>query len=58
MRPTGEDITIMAMDCKPDFLYIQDSLDFTIKILEEEKFVNDVVNVGHDDNIPCWNWRI
>jgi nucleoside-diphosphate-sugar epimerase len=30
------------------FCYISDNLDFTLKILEEDLFLNDVVNVGHD----------
>jgi len=30
------------------FCYITDNIDFTLKILENALFVNDVVNVGHD----------
>ncbi len=30
------------------FCYIDDNIDFTVKIFEEDLFVNDVVNVGHD----------
>jgi len=45
----GEDITIYGDGLQTrTFCYIRDNLDFTLKILEEEKFVNDVVNVGHD----------
>ncbi|HNA42912.1 MAG TPA: epimerase, partial [Saprospiraceae bacterium] len=28
--------------------YIQDNLDFTLKILEDKLYINDVVNVGND----------
>ena len=30
------------------FCYIDDNVDFTIKIFDENHFVDDVVNVGHD----------
>ena len=45
----GNDITIYGDGHQTrTFCYISDNLDFTIKILEEDMFVNDVVNVGHD----------
>ena len=45
----GDDITIYGDGLQTrTFCYIQDNLDFTLRILQEEKFVNDVVNVGHD----------
>jgi UDP-glucose 4-epimerase len=45
----GEDITIYGDGLQTrTFCYIRDNLDFTLKILEEDKFINDVVNVGHD----------
>lgn len=33
------------------FCYIDDNLDLTVKTLEEGHFVNDVVNVGNDEEI-------
>ena len=45
----NEDITIYGNgDQTRTFCYIDDNLEFTIKILENDLFVNDVVNVGND----------
>lgn len=33
------------------FCYINDNTDFTLKVLEEDLFVNDVVNIGHHKQI-------
>lgn len=45
----GRDITIYGDGLQTrTFCYIDDNLEFTRKVLEENLFVNDVVNVGHD----------
>jgi UDP-glucose 4-epimerase len=45
----GNDITIYGDGLQTrTFCYIQDNLDFTQIILDDNLFVNDVVNVGHD----------
>jgi UDP-glucose 4-epimerase len=44
----GQDITVYGDGSQTrTFCYIDDNLEFTLKILEEELFVNDVVNVGN-----------
>lgn len=45
----GGDITIYG-DGKQTrtFCYIDDNIDFTIEVLENNLFTNDVVNIGHD----------
>lgn len=46
---SNQDITIFGDGTQTrTFCYISDNLDFTIKVLEEKLFINDVVNVGHD----------
>jgi UDP-glucose 4-epimerase len=46
----GKDITIYGDGTQTrTFCYITDNLDFTLKILEQDLFVNDVVNVGSDN---------
>lgn len=45
----NEDITLYGDGLQTrTFCYIQDNIDFTAKILFEDLFVDDVVNVGHD----------
>lgn len=45
----GQDIPVYGDGSQTrTFCYIEDNLDFTIKILENDLFVNDVVNVGND----------
>jgi nucleoside-diphosphate-sugar epimerase len=44
-----EDITIYGDGSQTrTFCYIDDNIEFTLKVLEENLFVNDVVNVGND----------
>src|SRR5688572_17474806 len=46
---SNHDITIFGDGTQTrTFCYIKDNLDFTLKVLEEKLFLNDVVNVGHD----------
>ncbi len=46
---SGNDITIYGDGSQTrTFCYIQDNTDFTIRILEDDFFLNDVVNVGND----------
>ncbi len=46
---SGNDITIYGDGSQTrTFCYIQDNTDFTIRILEDDLFLNDVVNVGND----------
>lgn len=46
----GDDITLYGDGSQTrTFCYIDDNLDFTIKILENDLFLNDVVNVGNDE---------
>lgn len=45
----NKDITIYGDGTQTrTFCYIDDNTDFTLKILEEGHFINDVVNVGND----------
>lgn len=45
----GDDITVYGDGSQSrTFCYIDDNVDFTIKIMEEGLFINDVVNVGND----------
>lgn len=45
----GDDITLYGDGSQTrTFCYIDDNLEFTLKILKESLFVNDVVNVGDD----------
>lgn len=45
----GNDITVYGDGSQTrTFCYIDDNLEFTIKVLEQDLFVNDVVNVGSD----------
>jgi nucleoside-diphosphate-sugar epimerase len=45
----GKDITIYGDGSQTrTFCYISDNVDFTVKVLEEELCINDVVNVGDD----------
>jgi len=34
------------------FLHVKDNIDFTLKILDEDLLINDVVNVGSEKEIP------
>ncbi len=46
---SGKDITIYGDGSQTrTFCYISDNIDFTIKVLDEEIYINDVVNVGDD----------
>ena len=45
----NQDITVYGDGSQTrTFCYIQDNLDFTLKILEDKLYINDVVNVGND----------
>lgn len=45
----GRNITIYGDGSQTrTFCYIEDNLEFTIRIMEQDLFVNDVVNVGND----------
>jgi nucleoside-diphosphate-sugar epimerase len=45
----GDDITIYGDGSQTrTFCYIDDNLEFTLRILQQNLFVNDVVNVGND----------
>ena len=45
----GRDITIYGDGLQTrTFCYITDNTDFTLKILKDGTFINDVINVGHD----------
>lgn len=45
----GDDITLYGDGSQTrTFCYIDDNLEFTLKILEDNLFINDVVNVGDD----------
>lgn len=45
----GDDITLYGDGSQTrTFCYIDDNLEFTLKILEDDLFINDVVNVGDD----------
>lgn len=45
----GQDITVYGDGSQTrTFCYIDDNLEFTIKILEQNLFLNDVINVGND----------
>ncbi|MEJ7737957.1 MAG: NAD-dependent epimerase/dehydratase family protein [Chitinophagaceae bacterium] len=45
----GKDITVYGDGSQTrTFCYIDDNLEFTLKVLENDLFVNDVVNVGND----------
>jgi nucleoside-diphosphate-sugar epimerase len=45
----NDDITIYGDGSQTrTFCYIDDNIEFTLKVLEENLFVNDVVNVGND----------
>ena len=49
---TGEDLTIYGDGQQSrSFLYIDDNVDFTLQILDESLFINDVVNVGSEEVI-------
>lgn len=46
----GNNITVYGDGSQTrTFCYIDDNLEFTIKVLEQDLFVNDVVNVGNDE---------
>ena len=48
----NEDITLYGDGTQTrTFCYINDNIDFTIKVLQEGHFINDVVNVGNDQLI-------
>jgi nucleoside-diphosphate-sugar epimerase len=48
----NKDITIYGDGSQTrSFLHVDDNVDFTIKILENNKLLNDVVNVGSDIEI-------
>ena len=50
---SGIDLTIYGDGTQSrTFCYIEDNVEFTIKILEESHFINDVVNVGNDELTP------
>jgi nucleoside-diphosphate-sugar epimerase len=43
----NDDLTIYGDGSQTrTFCYIDDNVDFTLKVIEEEQFINDVVNVG------------
>lgn len=45
----GDDITLYGDGSQTrTFCYIDDNVDFTLRVLENNLFVNDVVNVGND----------
>lgn len=45
----GQDITVYGDGSQTrTFCYIDDNLEFTLKILEENLYLNDVINVGND----------
>lgn len=48
----GEDITIYGDGSQTrTFCYVNDNLEATIKCMEEDRFVNEVINVGSDTEI-------
>ena len=48
----NKDLTIYGDGSQTrSFLHVADNIEFTIKILEENKLINDVVNVGSDKEI-------
>ena len=48
----NKDLTIYGDGSQTrSFLHVDDNIEFTIKILEEKKLINDVVNVGSDIEI-------
>jgi len=48
----NKDLTIYGDGSQTrSFLHVDDNIEFTIKILEEKKLINDVVNVGSDVEI-------
>ncbi len=48
----NKDLTIYGDGSQTrSFLHVDDNIEFTIKILEEKKLINDVVNVGSDMEI-------
>ena len=48
----NKDLTIYGDGSQTrSFLHVDDNIEFTIKILEENKLINDVVNVGSDIEI-------
>jgi UDP-glucose 4-epimerase len=48
----GRDITIYGDGSQTrTFCYVDDNIEATLKILNEEHFVNDVVNIGSDDEM-------
>ena len=49
---SNQDLTIYGDGSQTrSFLHVADNIEFTIKILEEKKLINDVVNVGSDIEI-------
>lgn len=48
----GEDITVYGDgEQTRTFCYIDDNLDFTVRTLIDGLFINDVVNIGHADQV-------
>ena len=52
LASANKDLTIYGDGSQTrSFLHVDDNIEFTIKILEEKKLINDVVNVGSDVEI-------
>lgn len=48
----GDDITIIGDGLQTrTFCYVDDNMDFTMMCLKEDKYVNEVVNLGNDNEI-------
>lgn len=48
----GEDITVIGDGLQTrTFCYIDDNINFTIRCLREELFINEILNLGNDDEI-------
>lgn len=49
---SGDDITIYGDGHQTrTFCYIDDNLDFTVKVLQDGLFINEVVNIGHQEQV-------
>lgn len=49
----GEDITIYGDGSQTrTFCYVDDNIETTLKILNEDHCINDVINIGSDDEMP------
>jgi nucleoside-diphosphate-sugar epimerase len=56
MAMDGQNITIYGDGCQTrTFCYIDDNTDTTIRIFEDELFLNEVVNVGNSNEVSILN---